>query len=426
MTYTPPTGAGNVTTGSGTSGTTLTTNKPSNLADGDLLLLTVYKQLGGTTFTTPSGFTLLYTATAASTRGFRVYAKAITNAAGESSTYSVTASDGTSRWIMVANRLPGMASSYLDAAPTSDTYVTNTTAISDPALTTVAESTVVLAFNFTNNSSAIYQTFAASGWANLANTTVTSGASTSVVDIEYKEYTAAGGTGAGAFTMTPSAASAGGFMISFALASVIGDTLSQLGTGTMGLSGSPIIAGSLAQTGTLTLGLSGSVGGLPHIRWGRSAVEGTVAGAPKVRWGRSAVEGSPAATPKVRWGRSAVEGGAEIALLPFTSITTEPEVLITLTAVLLGGGAADSYEWTQTSGPTVTLNEDEETCTFIAPSYAVSGVPTQAVVVIEATATVGVTTSPAQSVTVTALPQMSWIYDSVSATWKGRSPVVFL
>jgi hypothetical protein len=272
MAYTPPSGTGNVTTATGTTGNTLTVNKPANLADGDLLILVPYKQTGPTTFTTPTGFTLIYKAVATSTRGLVAYARPITSAAGESSTYSVTASDSTSRWGITAFRLPGMASSYLDAAPTSDVYVTSTTTITDPGVTAVSSSTLALALNFSNNSTAVYQTFTLSGWTNLVNLQITSGSSTSVLDVEYKELSASGATGSPAFTMSPSAASAGGFLFTLALQPQNFSSSPALsGSGTLTASGSvpgssaPALSGSgslSAGTGvpalTASVGLSGS------------------------------------------------------------------------------------------------------------------------------------------------------------------------
>jgi hypothetical protein len=271
MAYTPPTGAGNVTSGTGTSGTTLSTNKPSNLADGDLLLLVGYKQTNGT-YTTPSGFTLIYKAVSASTRGFAVYAKPITSASGEASTYSIVTSESSSRWGIVAFRLPGMASTYLDAAPSSDVYYASTVSSwVDPSVTAVASSTLALAFNFSNNSSAVYQTFSSSGWANLVNLQITSGASTSVLDVEYKEFTSAGSIGATTFAGSPSAASGGGFQLTLALqpqnfssspALTGSGTLSAIGTApgasSPALSGSGTLSTGSTLTTTGTASLSGA------------------------------------------------------------------------------------------------------------------------------------------------------------------------
>lgn len=217
--YVPPTGTGNVVSNSATSGATLSVNKPANLADDDTLILAAYKQAPGTTFTTPSGFTAAYTAAAVGTRGLEVFAKRVTTASGEPSSYSITASDATARWILMAFRLPGLNATWLDAAPTSDAYSgSSSSSVADPSVTAVAATTLALAVNFTNNSTAIYQSFSLAGWTNLANATVTSGASTSVLDVEYKELTSGGATGVSTFAMTPAAASSGGFQLTLKLA----------------------------------------------------------------------------------------------------------------------------------------------------------------------------------------------------------------
>jgi fibronectin-binding autotransporter adhesin len=267
VSYTPPTGAGNVTSSTATSGATLSTNKPSNLANGDLLVISGYKQTNGT-YTTPSGFTLLYKAAATSTRGLAVYAKAITNASGEASTYSIVTSESTSRWGMTAFRLPGMASTYLDAAPSSDIYYSSTvSSIVDPAVTAVSSTTLALSFNFTNNSTAVYQTFTSSGWATLSNVQVTSGASTSVLDVSYKELTSAGTTGSTTFALSPAAASGGGFQLTLALQPQNFSSSPALsGSGTLTASGtapgssSPALSGDGTLTTGATVATTGTAG----------------------------------------------------------------------------------------------------------------------------------------------------------------------
>lgn len=384
MVYTPPTGAGNTVTNGGTSGASLTVNKPANLADGDVLVLVAYKQLGGSTFTTPSGFTSVYTAVAASTRGFQVFGKAISSASGEPSSYTVTSSDSTSRWILVAFRLPGLEASWQDAAPASDIYVTNTSTITDPSVTASAGHTLGLAFNFTNNSTAVYQSFSASGWSTLVNGTVTSGSSTSVVDVQYKELTASGATGGVAFTMSPSAASAGGFLVTFEL---------------------PALPTTTA------------------VRWGRSEFGGSALTVPKVRWGRSEFGGSAPVVPKVRWGRSEFAGATLLALDPFTNLTdVEPETIVTLTANV-SAGTPDSYTWRQISGPTVSFTGTGGTRSFRAPS-AMNGslAPIGVTVVIGCTVTAGSTTSPERTVTISVLPQIRWVRSS--GQWLPMRPVV--
>jgi len=384
MVYTPPTGAGNVVSNSGASGASLTVNKPANLADGDLLVLVAYKQLGGSTFTTPSGFTSAYVASAASTRGFQVFGKKISSAGSEPSSYSVTSSDSSSRWILVAFRLPDLETSWLDAAPASDVYVTNTGTITDPTVTAVSAHTLALAFNFTNNSTAVYQTFSSAGWTGLVNATATVGSSTSVVDVQYKELTASGATGGVSFSMTPNAASAGGFLLAFALPALPSET---------------------------------------KVRWGRSEFEGDTLSVPKVRWGRSEFEGTAPVTPKVRWGRSEFEGVTLLALEPFTDLVdVEPETIVTLTANV-SAGTPDFFTWRQISGPTVSFSGSGGTRSFRAPS-AMNGslAPIPVTVVVGVTATSGSTTSPERTVSVSVLPQTRW-YRS-AGQWLPMRPVV--
>lgn len=219
MVYTPPTTASDVTSANGTTGTALATNKMANLADNDLVCLVAYHQLAGTTFSAPpSGFSSRYVAVASGTRGFQVWTKKLSgagSAAAEPSSWGVTASQSTARWIMAAFRLPGMVG--FDAAPGSDFYTTNASLASLPSVSAVSASTLALAFNFNNSSSVIFPAYSRAGWSNLLNANVTSGASTSVLDVKYKELTAVGATGVQDFTLDQAGASLGGFLLTLAI-----------------------------------------------------------------------------------------------------------------------------------------------------------------------------------------------------------------
>ena len=107
---------------------------------------------------------------------------------------------------------------------------------------------------------------------------------------------------------------------------------------------------------------------------------------------------------------------ASISILAFTPIVTEPELTVSMTAVLSGGQTADSYSWQRVSGPTVQLQTAGNTCTFVAPSVMPPGVQLQ----IGVTATKDGVTSAQRVQLVTVQPQLSWYYHSGS--WRGRRP----
>lgn len=218
MPYQVPDSAGDVTVATGTSGTALTVAKPPNLTDGDTLIVVGYSQSTGTSMTPPAGFTEDYQAVAAGTRGLSVNRKVISNAAGEPSTYTVTAG-GSARWIAVAFRLPGLntVDGPLDTAPASDLYSsTAPTTLVDPAISTSAVATVLLAINFTNGTAGGVQTFTAPGFTTIANTNVNALGSTSSLDVKYAELAAAGSTGTVTVTVVGAgAANGGGFLIAY-------------------------------------------------------------------------------------------------------------------------------------------------------------------------------------------------------------------
>ena len=140
------------------------------------------------------------------------------------------------------------------------------------------------------------------------------------------------------------------------------------------------------------------------IRWGRALTEPEPA-VPKIRWGRVLSDGTaPAANPKIRWGRVASDGVASVTVAAIASIVDiEPGTLVTITASLVGGGAADSWTWRPISGPSVGITGTGETVTVVAPSH-LDG----CTVVIGVRATKDGTVSPERSITLTVLPQLSW------------------
>lgn len=153
------------------------------------------------------------------------------------------------------------------------------------------------------------------------------------------------------------------------------------------------------------------------VRWGRADLE-AVPSVPKVRWGRSDFEGVATVVPKVRWGRADFDGVAAVVLNPIPNQTVEPGTVVTLTTAISSGQTADAWTWRIISG-TGTLIGTGGTRTVIAPSGMP---PLGATLVVGVTATASGVTSPEQTVTITALPQLSWAW--VSGAWVGNRPPV--
>jgi hypothetical protein len=131
---------------------------------------------------------------------------------------------------------------------------------------------------------------------------------------------------------------------------------------------------------------------------------------------RVGVTGTTLTTPSLKISRVGATGTAAILLNPIAAQTVEPGVMVTLTAVLTGGGSADSYSWRFVSGDTVTLGAVGAVATFTSPSVTTpTKAPRQATTTIGVTATVSGVTSPERQVTVTTLPQLRWTLNATRA-----------
>jgi len=152
------------------------------------------------------------------------------------------------------------------------------------------------------------------------------------------------------------------------------------------------------------------------LRTGRA---GLTLDAAKLRVGRAGLTGTGSSIPKLRVGRAGLTGTAAVMVNPITPQTVEPEITVTVTATLSGAGSP-TWTWRVVSGIPVSFGGSGATRTFVSPSVMPPGGST----VIGVTATVGGTTSPEQTVTITYLPQTSWWYDG--AQWQGRRPPITL
>ena len=143
----------------------------------------------------------------------------------------------------------------------------------------------------------------------------------------------------------------------------------------------------------------------------RAALE-YVPPAPKARLYRAELSGTAIIipdVPKVRLYRAELSGTAAVLVAPLTGQTVEPLSTVTLTAVLLSAGPADSWTWRRISGPSVGIEGTGATRTFVAPA-TMDGTE----VVIGVTATKDGVTSNERTVTIAALPQLSWIWDGTA------------
>lgn len=124
----------------------------------------------------------------------------------------------------------------------------------------------------------------------------------------------------------------------------------------------------------------------------------------KARWISASATGTVLTSAHVRWLSSSATGTAAVVVNPLPDLgNVEPESTVSVTASLVGGGAADSWAWRRVSGPTIGIITAGASASFTAPSV-LAGTS----VVVGVTATVGATTSPEDTFTVTVLPQTEW------------------
>lgn len=162
---------------------------------------------------------------------------------------------------------------------------------------------------------------------------------------------------------------------------------------------------------------------MPALKVSRVAGTGSIA--PGLKVSRLGATGTAPSTPALKISRLGGVGTAAVLLNPIAAQTVEPGVLVTLTAVLTGGGSADSYTWRVASGDTVTLDTSTPgQARFISPSVMDAfRAPRQGVTTIGVTATLGGITTPERLVTVTTLPQLSWVLNG-SGQWVGRGRTI--
>lgn len=133
---------------------------------------------------------------------------------------------------------------------------------------------------------------------------------------------------------------------------------------------------------------------------------------PKARIYRAAMAGSALLRPKARIYRAAMQGTRAVVVASIAARTVDPGVLVSITAALVGGEAADSWTWRPVSGPAVGLAAPGATCTFTSPSAVdAQRAPMATTVVLGVRATIGNVQSPEVLVTVNVLPQLVWTHD---------------
>jgi hypothetical protein len=258
---TPLFGAGNSTTASAASGTTLAVSKPANVADGDLLIIYVYSQFTGTVTSVPSGWTAAKTTT---NRSGGAYYKAIPSAAAETATtYSWTFSGG-GRMCLICFRITGAATASIIDATGAENANQTTATWNVSALTAATAGDLLLVFSNWNNSSTAVSTItpdvALTDGAQVASPAT---GNTSGIDVAYQQLTSTGSTGTRAITTSPTAAAASGFMIAIAQGgAAYSGSASLSSSSTLTAGGTPTASGAGGVSSASTVSATGVTGGM--------------------------------------------------------------------------------------------------------------------------------------------------------------------
>lgn len=220
----PMVNAGDTTTASSTSATSLAANKPANVQDLDLLWAVFFHKTAGATITAPAGWTI-HKSDNAGNATFCFATKPISSAAAETATsYTFSTSGAAARCILHIGRIVGAnLSSPLDVAGTTSGY-TGTGTLTLPGITTVGKALVLgIASNNTNTSTPSVFT-APPGMIQVTQSSVVSGSTTSDLQVSHIHNETAGGTGNEIATLSPTAANTGGFLVSIKPSSLVGST----------------------------------------------------------------------------------------------------------------------------------------------------------------------------------------------------------
>lgn len=217
MSISVPTGGSNVTTAQSSSATSITVNKPSNTADGDLLLALVLSRVADAGYTTaPSGWTLVsgQPSIPAGSGSLRWYSKPIPSAAAESATtYTWSGAATAGRVAAMVMRVTGAYSTPIDAISGSVGVMVGSgtsATLTAPAATTGYPNEVVLTGLVANTTSGDMTYFTVPSGTSLVGQVVTNtGGSNSQLQVSQNTQSSSGSTGSKQWTTTGSLTGSG-------------------------------------------------------------------------------------------------------------------------------------------------------------------------------------------------------------------------
>ncbi len=140
--------------------------------------------------------------------------------------------------------------------------------------------------------------------------------------------------------------------------------------------------------------------------------------ATKLRVYAASLSGGAPTTAKLRIYKASLIGAAAVVVDTIAARTVEPEVTVTLNALLKDRSTPDSWTWRVVSGPTTTLTPVNNSVSFVAPSTMPDD---DGILTIGVRATQDSVLSAEVTVDITVQPQVRWQY--VGGNWVGRKQV---
>lgn len=209
-----PTGAGNVTTAVNGAANTVSISKPSNVADGDLLVAFVSFRNSGGTITTPAGWTALNPVNTTN-ETFSAYYKTVPTASAETAvTYAFSSSAGSSRAAGTIFRLTGADLTSVQQVAGALAPYTGTTSVVLPSVTaTKAGGLLAFAMDNVSTTGAPAVISAPSGMTLITQASADNGSSSTMSIMAAFQLVDIGTTGSKTAAISPTAANSAGMLM---------------------------------------------------------------------------------------------------------------------------------------------------------------------------------------------------------------------
>ncbi|QGH76417.1 hydrolase [Streptomyces phage Daubenski] len=212
---TPLLGAGNVTTASNSNATSITVNKPANLADGHYMFAAILQRNAAGTWTVPSGWTAVGV-TQQDYVDCKVYYKYVPSAAAESATnYTWTTNKTAERIVAIVwlqTNTDGV--SPIDALGTGVATAPNRTSMNFTSVTAVSSHATLIAVGYSTIAGGASAPIGSTptGMTEITNVNIANATPNALdLKVSYQILSVAGATGTRTTNFSPAASGSGGF-----------------------------------------------------------------------------------------------------------------------------------------------------------------------------------------------------------------------